>query len=234
VPTYAHFARHYDAVVGSDPLGNGARVRGHLERHAPGASSLLELGCGSGQILAALPGVPSLIGVDRSPQMLALARRRVPRARLLEAEIDGFDLGERVDAAICVFDTLNHLADLERWRALFARVAAHLRPGGLFAFDVNTIGQLRRLAHAPPWTLDVPGARVSQHVEWVGGGRAHWHVAIDEGADRHHERIVEFAVPLATLVRELERDFEALECVDGVGAPASDDSRRAYLAWRRR
>ena len=79
VGTYEHFARHYDEVTGADPLANGARVRRHLGRHAPDAISLLELGCGSGQVLAALTAVPSLTGIDRSPQMLAQARARVPR-----------------------------------------------------------------------------------------------------------------------------------------------------------
>ena len=72
VRTYEDFARHYDEVTGSDPLANGARVRGHLRRHAPGAVSLLELGCGSGQILAALTQVRV-----RSPA--STARRRCSR-----------------------------------------------------------------------------------------------------------------------------------------------------------
>ena len=234
MPTYEHFARHYDEVTGGDPLANGPRVRDHLRRHAPGAISVLELGCGSGQILAALTAVPSLTGVDRSPQMLSRARERVPRARLIEADMADFDLGERFDAVICVFDTLNHLTSFERWRALFERAAAHLRAGGLFLFDVNTIGQLRRLAAAPPWTLAVTGATVTQHVEWIGDGAATWHVVIDEGDQRHHEQIGELAMPLATVAQALADEFEPLECADEHGAPATDESVRAYLAWRRR
>jgi SAM-dependent methyltransferase len=234
VPTYEHFARHYDEVTGRDPLANGARVRGHLRRHVPGAAALLELGCGSGQILAALTEVPSLTGIDRSPQMLSRARARVPRARLIEADMADFDLGERFDAVICVFDTLNHLAGFERWCALFERAAAHLRTGGLFAFDVNTVGQLRRLARSPQWTLEVTGATVTQHVEWIGDGAATWHVVIDEGAARHHERIGELAMPLSRIAQALAGEFDPIECADEHGAPATDESVRAYLAWRRR
>ena len=234
VPSYEHFARHYDEVTGGDPLANGQRVRGHLRRHAPGATSLLELGCGSGQILAALTEVPSLTGVDRSPQMLSRARARVPRARLIEADMADFDLEERFDAVICVFDTLNHLTAFERWCALFERAAAHLRAGGLFAFDVNTVGQLRRLAQSPPWTLAVTGATVTQHVEWIGEGAATWHVVIEEDGARHHERIGELAMPLSAIARALVDEFEPIECADEHGAPATDESVRAYLVWRRR
>jgi len=234
VRTYEDFARHYDEVIGGDPLANGARVREHLRRHAPGAASLLELGCGSGQILAELTEVPALTGIDRSPQMLARAQARVPRARLIEADMADFVLGECFDAVICVFDTLNHLTDFARWCVLFDHVAAHLRAGGLFVFDVNTVGQLQRLAQSTPWTLEVTGATVTQHVEWIGDGRADWHVVIDEGGTRHHERIGELAMPLTTIAAALAAEFEPIETADSDGGPATDDSARAYLAWRRR
>jgi SAM-dependent methyltransferase len=243
--TYEHFARHYDALMDagpgarSDPLGNATRVLGYLERHAPGARSLLELGCGSGAILAGLGRQLSLTGIDRSPQMLARARAKVPRARLLEGDIASFELAERLDAVVCVFDTLNHLEGLAAWNALFERAAAHLHSGGLFAFDVNTVGQLRRLAAAPPWLRELPAATVTQHVDWLGEGRAIWHVLIEErlpgeGIVCHHERIPELGVPLATIAAALDRDFELLECADEQGAAPSEESARAYFAWRRR
>jgi methylase of polypeptide subunit release factors len=53
MPTYDHFARFYDALM-NDPLANVARVLGYRERHMAHADSLLELGCGSGSILAGL------------------------------------------------------------------------------------------------------------------------------------------------------------------------------------
>jgi SAM-dependent methyltransferase len=238
VATYVQFARYYDALM-TDPLANAARIRGYLARHLPGARTLLELGCGSGSILAGLDGVASLTGLDRSPQMLERARAKVPAARLIEADMTTFDLGERFDVVICVFDTLNHLGRFDLWRALFERAAAHLHDGGLFAFDVNTLGQLRRLAAAAPWTIDVPGATVTQDVEWRGGPRFTWHVRIREqlGDGRvrhHHERIGELGVELATIAAELAPRFTLLESSDDDGAAPSDESVRAYLAYRRR
>ena len=236
--TYHEFARYYDAL-GEDPLGNAARIRGYLRRHRPAARSLLELGCGSGQILARLIDVPSLTGVDRSARMLERARAKVPRARLIEADITAFELNDRFDVVICVFDTLNHLVTFDAWRALFARAAAHLYDGGLFAFDVNTVGQLRRLGAQPAWARALPGATITQDVDWLGDGRATWHVRIRErrGDGRtvsHHERIDELGVELTRIHAALAEDFIALECSDDDGAPPSDDSVRAYFAYQRR
>jgi hypothetical protein len=222
-----------------DPLANGARVLGYRARHLPAAGSLLELGCGSGSILAGLTELTTLVGLDRSPQMLATARRKVPSARLIDGDMTDFDLGERFDIIICVFDTLNHLVDFADWRRLFGRVRAHLRDGGLFVFDVNTIGQLRRLGSGQPWAREVPGATITQDVEWLGCGSAIWHVWIEEhqadgGLVVHHERIGELGVELARIDAALAGDFMALERADDDGGAPSDDSVRAYFAYHAR
>ena len=238
MPSYDHFARFYDALM-NDPLANVARVLGYRERHMAHADSLLELGCGSGSILAGLHELDRLVGLDRSPQMLAAARAKVPHARFFQAEMTTFELDERFDIVICVFDTLNHLVSLEEWWALFERARAHLRAGGLFVFDVNTVGQLRRLGDAPPWVSEVHGATITQDVEWLGDGRSIWHVRIRERLDDgrsvlHHERIGELGVQLAVIADALSGDFVLLESRDDDDLTPTDESPRAYFAYRAR
>ena len=122
---YAEFAKFYDQVMGDrSPLIE--RVRGYVERYLPAAESLLELGCGTGAVLAGLaPGLRTT-GVDRSPEMLATAARKVATASLVEADITTFSLGTRFDVVICVFDTLNHLPAFDDWLAMFGQVGVHL------------------------------------------------------------------------------------------------------------
>jgi hypothetical protein len=138
-----------------------------------------------------------------------------------------------------LFDTLNHLVSLEEWRALFERARAHLRAGGLFVFDVNTVGQLRRLGDAPPWVSEVHGATIIQDVEWLGDGRSIWHVRIRERLDDgrsvlHHERIGELGVQLAVIADALSGDFVLLESRDDDDLTPTDESPRAYFAYRAR
>src|SRR6266702_7756303 len=146
-----------------------ARVRSCITRFHPAAGSLLELGCGTGAMLAGLAPAFEVTGVDRSPEMLAIAARTAPGARLILDDMTEFSLGARFDVVICVFDTLNHLPRLADWRAMFDRVHEHLADGGLFVFDVNTTGRLRALWPGPAFAIDAGEHTVIMDV--LPGGR---------------------------------------------------------------
>lgn len=103
----------------------------------PGAV-VLDLCCGSGDLAARLVARGlEVTGVDGSERLLEFARRRAPAARFVCADARKFVLGGRHDAAFCAFDSLNHMAGPEDLEAAFAHVLAALRPGGLFACDLN-------------------------------------------------------------------------------------------------
>lgn len=91
--------------------------------HVPPDAKVLEIGSGAGDLLAALD--PSVgVGVDVSPGMVALARRRHPHLRFEVAAGEALDLGETFDY-IVLSDLVPFVHDL---LALFARVAAHAHP----------------------------------------------------------------------------------------------------------
>jgi SAM-dependent methyltransferase len=239
VPAYADFARFYDQVMG-DRRPTIERVRGYLRRYLPGAGTLLELGCGTGAVLAGLADGMSVTGVDRSPEMLAAAAaRNLPGVRLVEADITSFSLGARFDVVICVFDTLNHLPTFDAWAAMFGQVDAHLAGDGLFVFDVNTVGRLRRLALSPGYVEDFGPHTLIMDVTAGEGGVFPWDVRIFERVKGdtfrlHHERIGELGVPLALIREALAPRFELLEATDTDGRPARDESDRAYFVYRHR
>jgi SAM-dependent methyltransferase len=245
VPAYAEFARFYDQIMGDRSL-DVRRVRDYIARFHPAAGSLLELGCGTGAMLAGLAPGLAVTGVDQSPEMLAVAASAVPAARLVEADMTAFSLETRFDVAICVFDTLNHLPRLADWRAMFARVHEHLADDGLFVFDVNTTGRLRRLWQGPAFASDFGEHTMTMDVLPVGGGddEGHgelsmWTVRIFERVDGdafrlHEERIPELGVPLATIREALEPHFELLDATGLNGEAATDESARAFFAYRHR
>lgn len=238
VAPYESFARFYDALMG-DARPKSARVLDIIGRHLPEASSLLELGCGTGAVLAGLTVLPSVTGLDRSAEMLAIAREKLQAVRFVQADMTAFDLGDRFDVVICVFDTLNHLPTFDKWLSMFQRVDEHLEEEGLFIFDVNTIGQLRRLGEAQPWVHDFDGHTLIMDVEFASDGMSVWDIRVfealkDGGFCLHHERIRELGVDLARINDALAARFELLEAVDPDGDDPTDESKRAYFVYRRR
>jgi ubiquinone/menaquinone biosynthesis C-methylase UbiE len=77
---------------------------------SPG-QAVLELGCGRGDLLAALnPAVG--VGVDFSEEMIHAARRRHPHLRFVEADAHALNLNEKFDVII-LSDLVNDLWDLQ-------------------------------------------------------------------------------------------------------------------------
>jgi SAM-dependent methyltransferase len=102
-----------------------------------GAHRMLELGCGSGRILAALADhVEELVGVDSSEEALALARTILPASvTLRRAAMETFDVGGGFDRILIPFNGIYCLPDLASVRRTFQRVEVALAPGGLLVFD---------------------------------------------------------------------------------------------------
>jgi SAM-dependent methyltransferase len=219
--------------------GDGGWVIDCLHRHGNHATSLLELGCGTGSILARITAVPSITGLDLSSQMLAFARSRVPNARLIETDIASFSLGEEFDVVICVFDTLNHLVTFDSWVSLFEATSRHLRVGGLFMFDVNTQSKLQRLCEAPPWVHDFEDSIIIMDVRPGRDGITDWEIKIFEHIDGprfdlHHELIGQLGVPLEMIKNELSPRFDLVEESDENGISPTDGSSRAHFVYRKR
>jgi 2-polyprenyl-3-methyl-5-hydroxy-6-metoxy-1,4-benzoquinol methylase len=74
--------------------------------------SVLDVGCGSGENLAALAGWAryELAGVDISQEALKLARDRVPQARLTQLDVQREALPERFDLVMSI-QVVEHLLD---------------------------------------------------------------------------------------------------------------------------
>ena len=113
-----------------------------------------------------------MIGVDQSASMIDAARERLgDRAELHVADLSTFDLGLQADAILSTA-TFHWIADHD---ALFARLRAHLRPGGLLVAQCGGQGNIARVhaaarevmaiePYAPsfegwrgPWNFAAPG-----------------------------------------------------------------------------
>ncbi len=96
--------------------------------------SVLDLGCGGGDLYAGLPGWDYL-GVDASPDMIALARSRYPGARFQLGDAIHLPAGQ-VDAIVAVGEVLNYATDLPGFIHWARQARRHLHPGGVVLLDL--------------------------------------------------------------------------------------------------
>lgn len=106
--------------------------------------SVLELGCGTGRLLAPLAraGVP-MVGIDRSPDMLARARdrrrriARILRPGLIRGDIRALPLPDRTFGAVMApYGLLQSLLGEADLSAVLSEAARVLRRGGLLGIDL--------------------------------------------------------------------------------------------------
>ena len=100
-----------------------------VAEHFPGARSFLEVGCGTGFVLAGLErAFPAmrLAGSELFPEGLPFARRRAPGAELFQMDARAIPFADEFDVA-GAFDVLEHIDEDER---VLAELFRAVRPGG--------------------------------------------------------------------------------------------------------
>jgi SAM-dependent methyltransferase len=138
---YVHDAGFLALAEQATPL-----VAALLRERGVREGTVIELGCGSGATAAALSEAGhEVLGIDASRAMVELARARAPRARFRIGSWTDAEL-PRCDAVVAIGEVLGYTGlargTKAELRSLFGRVAAALRPGGLFVFDLATPGRV--------------------------------------------------------------------------------------------
>ncbi len=145
----AAFADWRRRIVDAIPLSKGDTV--------------LDIGCGTGLCMPMLADrvgpTGAIVGVDESPEMLAVARRRTEEEQLrnvvfIESRVEQADIPVRADAA--VFCAAH---DVLRSRPALDRVFSRLRPGG---WVVAGGGKW-----APPWMVALNMWVLAAHQPYV-------------------------------------------------------------------
>lgn len=177
--TFDRFARFYD----DDYRFYDEDIDLAVELAQQCGGDVLELGCGTGRVLVPIAAAGCRIaGVDSSPALLDIARKKlvadqlVESAELIQDDLRTFDLGkgkrgrDRFHFAYCVSNTLMHLTTQHDQIQVLKNTWRHLKPGGLlllalFNPDVARLVEVTGVQElADRWTDPETGADV---VKWA-------------------------------------------------------------------
>ena len=150
---YTTLADLYDTVFDWDIESEADWI---AERLGAGCRTVLEPGCGSGRMFAALErrGL-AVTGIDLSPAMVSRARARGTNATVVRADMTDFDLGV-FDGAVCPINTLGHLSRSELVSHLDAMSRA-LAPGASYLVQLAIDAPV---GEASRWEVERDGQHV--------------------------------------------------------------------------
>ena len=148
-----------------------------LQRWFAEPGRFLDLGCGTGRALIALGRRGfEVTGIDLSPRMLEIARRKTAEAGVMPAalvegniaDLPVAQLRPPYDYAACLFATLGFVRGHENRMRAVRQAASLLRPGGQYVFH--------------GWNLlyNLP----TLHLPWIMTGLACWAVGRGEVGDQ--------------------------------------------------
>jgi SAM-dependent methyltransferase len=135
---YDRIADDYLGRFGQSSVGD-AKLAELLEK-LPARAMVLDLGCGAGEPVARefVARGFQVTGIDASLGQIMRARRNVPKANFLHADMTSVQLPAQAFDAVSAFYSITHVPRNEH-EALIRRIATWLRPNGLFVASFGSL-----------------------------------------------------------------------------------------------
>ena len=141
---YTALAEVYDQVMAHVDYDHWSDYVAELiRRFAPSHRTLLELACGTGSLTVRLASAFSghYIATDASPEMVAVARKKLaghPNVVLGIADFTNLALTERFGVVVLAYDGINYLTTLPSVKKALVEIQRVTEPDGIFLFDQST------------------------------------------------------------------------------------------------
>lgn len=135
--SYGAFAFAYDQALGERYFRSVRRLLAEfMERYPATSKTHLDVACGTGLAIPffAARGFVST-GVDISPVMLNIARKRAKR--LIAGDTRALPFRGTFARVTCLYDSLNHLLEPGELATAFGEIASVMDRDSIFIFDMN-------------------------------------------------------------------------------------------------
>jgi len=126
----------YDAIYKfKDYARESERLRILIDNAVPGARTILDVACGTGEHAKFLKRHYRVDGIDINERYLRAARLKNPAGNFTCADMLDFDLGRTYDVVTCLFSAIGIVRTFARLETAIACMARHVRPGGALIIE---------------------------------------------------------------------------------------------------
>ena len=194
---YKTLAPYYDKIYSSakDYRLEVERLEGFIYSNLRSSGNrLLDVACGTGLHLQYLRDHFDIEGLDLTPELLAIARTRLPDVQLHEANMLDFDLGCKFDVVTCLFSAIGHVLTLENLQRAVQCMSRHLVPGGLLLIEPWFTQTTWKANSVHAFLIDEPELKIASANTSLVNGRLsytdiHYLIATPQGTEHLLERL---------------------------------------------
>jgi SAM-dependent methyltransferase len=146
VSIFENYAQYYDLLYRDKDYQQEADfVIQLVKEYAPQAHTILELGCGTGHHAEyLLKAGYQITGVERSHEMLKMCRQRYGQLgnnqqanmTIIDGDLRSLRLEKQFDVVLALFHVISYQSSNADLKSAFETVHQHLKPGGVFLFDI--------------------------------------------------------------------------------------------------
>ena len=184
---FSSTAELYDELYSfKDYAAEAAKIRGVIAAERPGARSVLDVACGTGNHAKELSDVFEVDGVDIEPAFVKIAQGKAPKGRFCVADMRSFNLGRKYDIVQCLFSSIGYLLTPTDIIAALTCFHEHLAPGGVMLVepwlspDVYRVGVPHMLVVDKP-EMKICRMNVSERDGDISLLRFHYLIATGQG-----------------------------------------------------
>jgi SAM-dependent methyltransferase len=156
-------AEIYDAIYAfKDYAGETLKIRQFVARERPGAKTLLDVACGTGEHARLLSAEFDVDGIDLEPKFVEIARAKNPAGSFSVGDMRSFQLEKRYDVVQCLFSSIGYLLTSQDIVAALTCFRAHLAPGGVMLVEPWLSPAAYKPGQPHMVTVDRPDLKVSR------------------------------------------------------------------------
>jgi len=137
---YTSLAQYYDLLFQEKDYDRETDfIKQVIKKYLPGAKSILDVGCGTGNHLNMLVGrFETLYGVDLNPEIINVAKKKSSKIKYFVGSLADFNINLKFDVITCLYSVFNYNQTINAAEKTLQNFKKHLNPGGIIIIALYT------------------------------------------------------------------------------------------------